>query len=491
MSSTGEGRPWISHLTLYFIYLVLITTVGPLQFGFHLAELNAPQDVITCAKDSISAASASRLPQCIPMNLGQFGLVQAILDLGGVFGALVAGPASSKYGRLPVMRLTNVVFLLGALLETLAPSIFVLALGRFVSGIGAGAAIVVVPVYIAGISPPQDRGLFGAFTQVMINVGILVTQVLGYFLSHGQYWRVIFAAAGGIALLQLLGLLGAVESPQWRADNGDPAGAERSLRRIRGPMANIEEEIQSWALKDGADEEEESLLQPSPNPSQDSIRASLEGKHVGVFQVLREPHYRPAIIAVAGVMVAQQFCGINGIVMYGVALLSELLGAGSGLLAIAVSAANLIMTILCAPLADRLGRKVCLLLSIAGMGLNAFLLAISIIFSIPVLSMIAAILFVASFAVGLGPVPFILASELVEKEAVGATQSWALVANWMATFIVAQFFPILNEWMGKGRIFFLFTALAAGFFAFVVWCVPESKGRKDADEVWGRQRRVD
>ena len=243
-------------------------------------------------------------------------------------------------------------------------------------------------------------------------------------------------------------------------------------------------------------EEEEALLESAPevSPRLDAgsgVKGPRRDRPVGVFEILRLPVYRPAIVAVVGVMLAQQLCGINSIIMYSVDLLSELLPTTSALLTVVVSGINLVTTLLCAPLADRLGRKACLLLSIAGMGTNALLLAISIFFAIRVLSALAVLLFVASFAVGLGPVPFILASELVGTEAVGATQSWALVANWTATFLVAQFFPILNTALGRGRVYYLFAALAACFFAFVLWWVPETKGKKDADEVWGRERRVD
>jgi MFS family permease len=181
--------------------------------------------------------------------------------------------------------------------------------------------------------------------------------------------------------------------------------------------------------------------------------------------------------------------GINSIVMYGVSLLADLLKSNSALLNILVSVLNIIVTLGCAPLADILGRKVCLLGSIAGMGTSSILLAIGIQQAIPILSAIAVLLFVASFGFGLGPVPFILSSELVGPEAVGATQSWALAANWIATFIVAQFFPLVNEKLGKGVVYFVFAGLAAFFFAFVAWWVPETKGKKDADEVWGRESR--
>lgn len=207
------------------------------------------------------------------------------------------------------------------------------------------------------------------------------------------------------------------------------------------------------------------------------------------------PSYRPAIIAVVTVMVAQQLTGINSIVMYSVSLLSAILPTKAAILTVAVSALNLILTTVCAPLSDKIGRKTCILLSIAGMGTSSILLAIGIGEGIKILAAIATLLFVASFALGLGPVPFILANELVGPEAVGATQSWALAANWVATFVVSQFFPILNKAMGeKGRIYYVFAGLALVLGGFIAWWVPETRGKSGADEVWGRKearRRVE
>jgi MFS family permease len=195
-------------------------------------------------------------------------------------------------------------------------------------------------------------------------------------------------------------------------------------------------------------------------------------------------------------MFAQQFCGINSIMMYSVSLLSGVLPVSSSLLTIVISIVNLITTIACAPLADKLGRKTCLLLSIAGMGSMAFCLGLSMVLSIKLLSAISVLLYVAFFATGLGPVPFMMASELVGVEAVGAIQSVCLAANYISTYIVAQFFPILNTWLnnklgGSGWAFFSFTIFALLSFVFVIWKVPETKGKKNADEVWGRVTRLD
>lgn len=176
-------------------------------------ELNAPQKVITCQVDKIPTTLSTNLPQCIPMNPGQWGLVQSIFTIGGLVGALIAGPVSSKYGRLLSMRLLTGVLFLGPIAEAAAPSMFVMGAGRFISGIGAGAATVVCPIYISEISPVEKRGLFGAFTQVMINAGILIAQSLGYFLSRDNLWRIILAVAGLIALIEFSGLIVAPETP--------------------------------------------------------------------------------------------------------------------------------------------------------------------------------------------------------------------------------------------------------------------------------------
>ncbi|KAB8072632.1 general substrate transporter [Aspergillus leporis] len=480
-----------SKVTPYLIYLVFITTLGALQFGYHLAELNAPQAVITCERKSIHSTTAPALPQCIPMNPSQFGLVSSIYTLGGLLGALLAGPVSTKHGRLFAIRATTIFFILGPIAESFASNIPVLSLGRLLSGVGAGASIVVGPIYISEIAPPSSKGLFGAFTQIMTNVGILLTQSLGYFLSKGSMWRIILAIAGIIGCLQLLGLFFVPESPVWLADHQKENVARQVLQRIRGKNANIGEEVESWRTSAGAEDnsgEEQSLLSPP------SGNIPPKQPPVTITGAITDPFYRPAIIAVVGVMVSQQLTGINSIIMYSVSLLQTILPTTAALLTVVISAINLVITLACSPLPDKIGRRSCLLLSISGMGLNSVLLALGIFFNQKALSAIAVLLFVACFAVGLGPVPFILASELVGPEAVGAAQSWALAANWIATFMVAQFFPMLNDLMGgRGKIYWVFAAMACLLGGFIYWWVPETKGKVNADEVWGRtdQRRRD
>lgn len=449
--------------------------------------------------DDVGSQVDSQIPQCIPMNEAQFAAVSSMFVVGGLLGALFAGPVSTSYGRLLSMRVTSLFFILGSALETLAGTIPIISVGRLLSGVGAGASTVIVPLYISEVAPPKERGLFGSMTQITINIGILITQTMGYYLSKGSLWRIILAVGTGIGLLHGIGLWFVPESPAWLAANKNADRAVKTLQRIRGAGQNIDEEIEGWDIDKSVAEEERLLQDPESNSRRTSTTSKASSRsipHTGFFAVLRNPHYRPAIIAVIGIMVAQQFCGINSIMMYSVSLLSGVLPVSSSLLTILISIVNLVTTIACAPLSDKIGRKSCLLVSIAGMGSMALCLACSLVWEVKILSAISVLVYVAFFATGLGPVPFMMASELVGQEAVGATQSWCLASNYVATYIVSQFFPIINSWLnnrlgGHGWAFFIFAALAVLSFVFVSWRVPETKGKKDADEVWGRDRRVD
>lgn len=227
--------------------------------------MNAPQDVITCEKKSIkSVALHSKLPQCIPMNTDQFSVVTSMYTLGGLLGALAAGPLCNKYGRLLTIRLSTTLSVIGTVFESAAPSIGLLAFGRVLSGIASGSALVVVPIYISEVAPPQEKGLFGALTQIMVNLGIVTAQVLGYFLSTGSLWRIILAVAGAIGVFQLLALSLVPESPKWLAEHRNPQHARHVLRKIRGRKANLDEEVRAWNVDSSQEDIGISLMTYSP-----------------------------------------------------------------------------------------------------------------------------------------------------------------------------------------------------------------------------------
>jgi sugar porter (SP) family MFS transporter len=473
--------PVSSSVRRYLLFIVFMATLGPFQFGYHLGELNAPEKVLTCRAKSLPGVASSIptsgfLPQCIPMTAPQWGLVQSIFPVGGLFGSLAAGHVATKYGRILAIGVLTCALAIGSATEATGSSITSILLGRFISGVGAGAATVVCPIYIAEISPPDKRGIFGAFSQVMINAGILVAQVMGYFLSRDSLWRIILAFPAVASIFTLTALFFAPETPAWLADNGSVRLARITLRRIRGPDADIRQEIQFWALEE--EDEEQSLLAPRP-----SVSSEKQGI-ISFLDVVTIPMYRKAVIAVTATFMAQQLCGINSAVMYSVAILGDIIPSGAALITVMVSVINLTVSILCAPLPDILGRKGCVLLSISGMGLSSALLAIGLSLSISALTVVALFAFVASFGVGLGPVPFIYMGEVVGPEAVGALSSWALAGSWLSTFAVAQFFPMINGALPEGEAFWIFTGTALLLGGFIAWRVPETRGKFDSEEVW-------
>ena len=182
------------------------------------------------------------------MNTDQFAVVSSVYTLGGLLGALAAGPLCNKYGRLLTMRLTTIFSVIGPVFESTAPSIGFLAFGRIVSGIASGSALVVVPIYISEVAPPKEKGLFGALTQIMVNLGIVIAQLLGYFLSKDSLWRIILAVAGGIGFFQILALSLVPESPKWLAEHRDPQHARHVLRKMRGHKADLDEEVKAWNI---------------------------------------------------------------------------------------------------------------------------------------------------------------------------------------------------------------------------------------------------
>ena len=442
-------------------------------------ELNAPQKVITCQVDELPGYVALGLPQCIPMNASKWGMVQSMFTVGGFFGALSSGAVATRFGRLFTMRWAAFFLAGGPIAEALAGKVWVLSLGRALSGIGAGAATVVGPIYVSEVSPQQQRGFFGAFTQVQINFGIVLAQLLGFFLSKPDKWRWVLATGGFLAGFMFFGLMLTPETPKWLAANNRPRMARGILQRLRGKNADTREEMETWDVSGEA--EEESLLGPSqgPRPQQQTNQSMID--------VIRIRKYRQPLVAVAGTMMAQQLTGINAVVMYSVAILGKIMPKHAGPITVLVSAANVLVTLLASPLPDKIGRKRCLLLSITGMGSASVMLCAGLEKDIQALAIAAVGLFVTSFGIGLGPVPFILTSEFVGPEAVGAVSSWALAANWLSTFLVSMFFPMLNNTLGN-KVWWIFAGIAGICAAFVSAFVPESKGKANAEEVWGRAR---
>ncbi|KAI1320405.1 hypothetical protein EDD11_001208 [Mortierella claussenii] len=375
-------------------------------------------------------------------------------------------------------------------------------LGRFLVGIGSGAVTVIVPMYLAEIAPPELRGSLGVGNQLGIVIGILFSQILGLYLSTPTGWRIIIFTGAAISLFQAILLPFCVESPRYLAlKPGGSVKAKRALQILRGRQ-DVAKEIRDWTRQDDratlAEEEGHAGSSPLLNDSSDSLLVgasndeeqplqhnafkatnSVEGISVVEF-VTMSRYRRPALILML-VQLSQQLSGINGVVFYSTAIMSKILPSSGAMITVYISIVNVLMTLVAAYLMDRANRRTLLLTSSIAMGTCSFLLATSLNLEIPLLSAFAIIAYVASFALGLGPIPFLITAEMVDTTAVASASAFALSVNFTSNFVVSAMFLNLQEWWGA-NVFYFFFFLLAGLTVAMNRIVPETKG-KTVEEV--------
>jgi sugar porter (SP) family MFS transporter len=391
--------------------------------------------------------------------VGSFGkeLVTGLLLAGAIVGALVGGRVADGLGRKPTLLATAVVFVVGVLLAAVSPTLGFLVAIRFVIGLAVGTASEVVPLFIGEAAPPALRGALVSFNQLAITLGILVSFLVDYGLSGSGDWRLMFALAAIPAALLFVGMLVQDESPHWLIRRGQIERARAVLGKVR-PPAEVEAEVaQVRAL---------AVTRPS-------VRALLA------------PAVRRVLVIGVALAVLQQVTGINTVIYYLPTLLREAgLGSSASLLAnVGNGAVNVGFTVLAIVLIDRVGRRPLLVGGLVGMtvGLAVVTGAFSggsHLHGVTADVAIAAFFFyTASFAIGLGPVFWLLISEIYPVDIRGEAMSVATMANWGANLVVTiTFLTLLAALHGEGT-FLLFASLSLVAVLYSVLRVPETKGR--------------
>jgi len=394
-------------------------------------------------------------------GLGSFAqeLVTSLLLVGAVAGALIAGRVADRIGRRPAVLITALIFIVGVLLAAFAPLFPVLLVARVVIGLAVGSASMVVPLYIGEAAPPHIRGGLVSMNQLAITIGILVSYLADYGLADTRNWRLMFGLAAIPALLLFVGMIFQKESPHWLIMHGRENEARQVLGRLRYRPGDIDAEI-------------EEVREVGQIPTRGV--ADLFTKNV-----------RPLLMVGVLLAVFQQITGINTVIYYAPSLLD---GAGFGdhaaLLANVVNGAvNVAMTLVAIRLLDRVGRRKLLLGGTAGMAIGMFVTAISFTQgselkgALAVTGVLGLLIYTGSFAIGLGPVFWLIIAEIYPLTIRGAAMSVATIANWAANFVVTiSFLTLLNSIGGTG-VFFLFGALTLVALAYFAKKVPETKGR--------------
>lgn len=474
----GHNQPKLRKTSakLHFAMAIAAACIASVQFGYHIAELNAPQGVIPCAR--VSSKNVSRnwwsshgYSECIELTDIQYGAVTSVFSLGGLLGSYGVSYFADRYGRKTISMAASFMALVGSAVLSLANSYSQLMLGRTMVGIASGTTLVMTPIIIKEISPVNLRGSMGTLNQFSINLGILLTQLIAAKYSTQDGWRWILIAGALLALLNFFMWLFVHETPQWLLRKRDINGAEVSLFHIRGgDSAAIKQEVEDMQR----DLESENF-EDSENLSSFSTPT--------LKQYFTESRFKKPRRAIMALLMGQQFCGINSIIFYGVKVLSSILPNHALLMNILISVVNLTITGMSSLLIDKHGRKPLLLLSTFTLAVASLLISMGILNEWVAISVFAIFSYIGAFAIGLGPIPFLIVSELSAGTDVATAQSYGTICNWLATFVVGYAFPPIHARLG-GYVYMLF-----GLFAIVltkyIWCeLPETRGKAKYQDVW-------
>jgi MFS transporter, SP family, sugar:H+ symporter len=454
------------------IRIASVAALGGLLFGYDSAVINGAVHAI---QDDFHIGNAT------------LGFAVASALLGAAAGAVTAGRLADKIGRLSVMKIAALLFLISAIGTGLSPSVWLVVIFRVVGGIGVGVASVIAPAYIAETSPPRIRGRLGSLQQLAIVSGIFLSLLIDYVLAHlaggsrqplwlgVEAWRWMFFIMAVPAIVYGALAFTIPESPRYLVATYRIPEARRVLSLLLGEK-NLE--ITITRIQD-------SLRSEKP-PSWRDLRKPVGGLY-GIVWVG------------VGLSVFQQFVGIN-VIFYYSNVLWEAVGfkeSSSFVITVITSVTNILTTLIAIALIDKVGRKPLLLIGSTGMAITLGTMAV-IFGTAPVvdgkphlegaagpIALIAANLFVVAFGMSWGPVVWVLLGEMFPNRIRAAALGLAAAAQWTANWLITVTFPALREMLGLAYGFYALCAVLS--FIFVWQFVEETKGKSLEDmhrEAW-------
>lgn len=388
-------------------------------------------------------------------------LVVSIVLVGAMAGALTGGAVADRIGRRATLVWAGAIFIAGSILAPLAPNVLTLIVARAIIGVGIGFTSVTAPVYVSELAPPQSRGMLIGLYQLALTIGIALANVVGYWLAAEQGWRAMFGLACVPTVLFLLAVMTVPESPRWLvAQNRE----HEAISVLRGYT-------------------DEAGARQFLHDIQEGLRVRMERS----WKTLFSPAVRGSLFIAVGLTVLQQVTGINTIIYYGPHIF-ELAGSASHANAIfatlVVAVMNVLATVVAILLVDRMGRKPLLYIGVTGMALSLFALSFgfsqraALGNSLGVVAIACLLVYIASFAVSLGAIVWILVSEVFPLRVRGRGVAAATLGSGISNFLVSLTFLSLINTLGDAGTFAIYGALSVVTLLFIRFAVPETRGRE-------------
>ena len=444
----AEGKGSI----VYVMLVCVVAALGGLLFGYDTGVING---------------AIGPLKAHFVLDANWAGWATGCALVGCAVGAAIAGVLSDWLGRKKVLIFSAILFLISAVGTALPRNITTFIIYRIIGGLGVGAASMSSPMYIAEISPARIRGRMVSVNQFAIVTGFLVVYFVNYFIAlqgdqmwnQESGWRWMFGSEALPALLLLVLLFFVPESPRWLTKQNRSDEALEILTRV-----------------DGAEYAKTELLEIKDAIAHES----------GSLKQLLQPGMK--IVLVIGIVLAvlQQVTGINVFLYFGTEIFKKMGSETNAALlqTVVVGAVNLTFTIVAIWTVDRLGRKPLMIIGSAGMGLSLLAMGLASYFGRTELWLLLFILgYIACFALSVGPVTWVILSEIFPTRIRGRAMAIATVCLWVANYLVSQTFPMMDEnnWLLEkfhhAFPFWLYGIFCVVLVTFVWRLVPETKGK--------------
>jgi SP family galactose:H+ symporter-like MFS transporter len=443
---------------LLITFIAGIAATGGLLFGFDTGVINVALPTLRTAFDLTPELES--------------WVVSAVLA-GGMVGPFVSGPLTDYLGRKKINILASLIFVVGSVLTAIAPNVVFLIGGRLLLGLAIGIVASTVPLYIAELAPKEKRGQLVTFFQLAITLGILLSYVVGYlFEGQENAWRLMFWTGFIPAAVLFTGMFFVPESPRWLISKGRSEEALVVLNKLRTPEQAREE------LKE----------------TEEILSEKTSGK--GDWKILFTKKLRIPLFIGIGIFCIQQFSGINAIIYYSTDIFKKLFDGPTATLAtVGVGVINTFATLLAIRLLDKIGRKPLLYIGLIGtafclgtVGL-AFYMKDSLPAALQQWMLVGGIYtYIIFFAISLGPLGWLLISEVYPLKIRGFASSMGSFNHWFFDFWVAFSFPRLaaTSLGDNGGIFGIYMLVVLLGLFFARYVVFETKGLslEDIERKW-------